>query len=172
MLKRQSRPISTSAVQNSPAMIFPEDLNSQDKMFGGMLAAAMDRIAGAVFFRHTNGQQCGTVIIDDIPFYVPAYKGDLLLLCASINRVWGKSCEIGVRADVHRRITGEIHHLSSTFFTYVATEELEEIDPDTGHPKIVAITIKYDASPRTKEQKRRWHEAEERRIKRLEATQR
>lgn len=169
-MKRQSRPISSSAVHNSPTMIFPEDLNSQDKMFGGMLAAAMDRIAGAVFFRHTNGQPCGTVIIDDIPFYVPAYKGDLLLLSASMNRVWGKSCEIGVRADIHRKITGKIQHLSSTFFTYAATEELDEIDGTTGHQKIVAIPIRYDASPRTKEQKRRWREAEERRQKRLGRT--
>lgn len=168
-MNRKSKPVSKSAVCNAPNMIFPEDLNPQDKMFGGTLVAVMDRVAGAVFFRHTEGQSCATVVIDNVPFYVPAYKGDMLLLSASINRVWGKSCEIGVHVDIQRRRTGIIQHLSSTYFTYVATEELEEIDRNTGHAKIIAVPVKYNALPLTREQKRRWQEAEERRSVRLNA---
>jgi len=167
-MKRKSKPISKTEVKNHPSMIFPEDLNPQDKMFGGMLVGAMDRLAGTLVFRHTEGQSCGTVYIDGISFLVPVYKGDLLLLDASINRVWKSSCEIGVRANVHRKKTGKIQHLSSTYFTFVATEELNEVDPITGHPKIVAVPMQFDAAPRTKDQKRRWQEAEERRQERLE----
>lgn len=136
-------------------------------MFGGMLVATMDKLAGIVFFRHTGGQSCGTVHIDDISLLTPVYKGDLLLLDASLNRVWNSSCEIGIRAKVQRKRTGKIQHLSSTYFTFVAIEELEEIDPETGRPKIVPVPIKYGATPRTKEQKRRWLEADERRKARL-----
>ncbi len=166
-MKRKSKPVSKTAVENYTAPIFPEDLNPQDKMFGGMLAGAMDKLAGSIFFRHTDGQSCGTVFIDGINFLVPVYKGDLLLLDASINRVWNTSCEIGVRAKVQRRKTGEIQHLSSTYFTYVATEELSEIDPKSGHPKIVSVPLRYDATPRTRDQKRRWWEADQRRQERL-----
>ncbi|MFY9457672.1 MAG: acyl-CoA thioesterase [Candidatus Spechtbacterales bacterium] len=167
-MKRKNRPVSATEIENYPAMIFPEDLNSQDKMFGGMLVATMDKLAGTLLFRHTGGQPFGTVYIDGISFLVPVYRGDLLLLDASINRVWNSSCEIGIRAKVQRRKTGEIQHLSSTYFTFVAVEELDEIDEKTGHQKIVAAPIKYGATPGTKEQKRRWLEAEERRRERLE----
>jgi len=166
-LTRKNRPISETEVKDYPAMIFPEDLNSQDKMFGGMLVATMDKLAGTLLFRHTEGQSFGTVYIDGISFLVPVYRGDLLLLDAAINRVWNTSCEIGIRAKVQRKRTGKIYHLSSTYFTFVAVEELAETDPESGHQKIVAAPIKYGATPRTKEQKRRWQEAEERRQERL-----
>lgn len=148
-------------------MIFPQDLNSQDKMFGGMLVATMDKLAGTLLFRHAEGQSFGTVFIDGISFLVPVYKGDLLLLDAAINRVWNSSCEIGVRAHVQRKRTGKVQHLSSTYFTFVAVEELDEINPDTGHPKIAAASIRFGIIPRTKNQKRRWEEAEQRRQERL-----
>lgn len=167
-MRCKSKPVSETAIENYPAPIFPEDLNPQDKMFGGMLVGAMDKLAGALFFRHTGGQPCGTVFIDGINFLVPVYKGDLLLLDASINRVWNTSCEIGIRAKVQRRKTGKIQHLSSTYFTYVATEELDEIDPNTGYQKIVAVPIRYNVMAGTKDQIRRWHEAEERRKTRLQ----
>ncbi len=166
-MKRKSRPVSKTAVKNYPALIFPQDLNPQDKMFGGMLVATMDKLAGILFFDHTDGQSYGTRFIDGIPFDVTVYKGDLLLLDASINRTWNTSCEIGVAARVKRKKTGVIQHLSSTYFTFVAIEELTEIDPDSGHPKVVAVPMRYGATPRTKEQKRRWQDAEERRQKRL-----
>lgn len=169
-MKRKSKAVSESAVENYPLRIFPEDLNPQDKMFGGMLVGAMDKLAASIFFRHTGGQSCGTKLIDTIPFYVPAYKGDLILLNASINRVWNTSCEIGVRADVQRK-TGEIQHLSSTYFTYVATEvetePVDTVDSMTWREKIVAVPVEFGVYPRTKEQKRRWHDAEKRREARL-----
>lgn len=165
-MKRKSKPVSATAVEDHHAMIFPHDLNPQDRMFGGMLVGEMDRLAGDIFFKHTEGQDCGTKRIDDVPFDVPAYKGDLLLLSASINRVWGSSCEIGMRANIMRKKTGRIQHLSSTFLTYVATEEIDEIDPETGHPKLIAVPIKYTVSPRTPEQKRRFREADERKEER------
>lgn len=167
MKRKKSKPVSATAIENYPAPIFPQDLNPQDKMFGGMLVATMDELAGTLFFRHTEGQSCGTVHIDDITLLTPVYKGDLLLLDASINRVWNTSCEIGIRAKVQRKKTGEIQHLSTTYFTYVATEELDEIDGSTGHTKIVAVPVRYIVMPETKEQIRRYREAEERRQKRL-----
>ena len=166
-MTKKNRPISETEVKDYPTMIFPEDLNSQDKMFGGMLVATMDKLAGTLLFRHAEGQSFGTVYIDGISFLVPVYRGDLLLLDAAINRVWNTSCEIGIRAKVQRKRTGKIHHLSSTYFTFVAVEELAETDPESGHQKIVAAPIKYGATPRTKEQKRRWQEAEERTQERL-----
>jgi len=166
-LKKENRAISVTEIKNYPARIFPGDLNPQDKMFGGMLVATMDKLAGIMFFKHTAGQSCATLCIDNISFLTPVYKGDLLLLDASVNRVWNSSCEIGIRAKVQRERTGKIQHLSSAYFTFVATEEIDEIDPETGYPKIIAVPIRFGASPRTKEQKRRWLEAEERRQKRL-----
>ena len=166
-MKRRNRYISETEIKNYPTRIFPGDLNPQDMMFGGMLIATMDKLAGVMFFQHTAGQSCTTLLIDKISFLVPVYKGDLLLFDASINRVWNTSCEIGIRAKVQRERTGKIQHLSSTYFTFVATEELDEIDPETGYPKIIAVPVRFGATPRTKEQKRRWLEAEGRRQERL-----
>lgn len=167
-MKRKNRPIGETEIKNYPTRIFPQDLNPQDKMFGGMLVATMDKLAGILFFQHTAGQSCATLCIDNISFLTPVYKGDLLMLDAAINRVWQTSCEVGIRAKVQREKTGKIQHLSSTYFTFVATEEIDEIDPETGYKKIVAIPVKYGAAPRTNEQKRRWEEAEQRRQERLE----
>ena len=99
-MKRKNRPISETEIKNYPARIFPGDLNPQDKMFGGMLVATMDKLAGTIFFQHTEGQECATRRIDSVDFLAPVYKGDLLLLDAAINRVWDTSCEIGIRAKV------------------------------------------------------------------------
>lgn len=167
-MKEKSKPVSATAVKNYPAHIFPQDLNPQDKMFGGMLVATMDKLAGTLFFNHTDGQSYGTKFIDGIPFDVTVYKGDLLLLDASINRTWNTSCEIGVRASVKRKRTGKIQHLSSTYFTFVATEELDEIDPESGHPKIVAVPMRYAVTPETREEIERAMEANARRRERLQ----
>lgn len=170
-MRRKSKALSTkngNVVENYPAMIFPEDLNPQDMMFGGMLVGTMDKLAASIFFRHAEGQSCGTNLIDRIPVPLPVYKGDVLLLCGAINRVWNTSCEIGIRARIQRKRTGVIQYLSSTYFTYVATEELDEKDLKTGHPKLKAVPIKFTVSPRTSEEKRRFKEAEERRKERLE----
>lgn len=164
-MKKQSKRV--TEISDQHYIIFPHDLNSQDKMFGGMLVGVMDKIAGCVFALHNENQPFGTKYIDGMPFEVVVHKGDILLLDAAINRVWETSCEIGVRARVRRSETGVIQNLSYTYFTFVAIQETDEIDPNTHKPKVVAVPIKYDVQPETQEQRRRWREAGARRRRNL-----
>lgn len=122
-------------------------------MFGGRLVALMDTVAAKVARRHRRGNWV-TARIDHLEFLQPIYEDETLLFYSSINRVWNTSCEIGVKVVV-RRDNKDIWAVSG-YFTFVA---LDTKGKPTPIPQII---------PEGQEELRRFHEAEERRAKRLE----
>src|SRR4051812_28852105 len=51
----KSRPVSYSAVREQAYMVFPNDLNSNDTVFGGLIMALMDRFSATAADRHAGG---------------------------------------------------------------------------------------------------------------------
>ena len=88
-------------------------------------------------------------------FLHPIHIKQLLILKASVNRVFRTSLEVGVKVWVEDPGTGQVLHTSSAYLTFVALDH-------NGKPLAVAPVI-----PETEEEKRRYEQAERRREERL-----
>jgi acyl-CoA hydrolase len=96
-----------------------------------------------------------TASVDHLDFLNPVRLGDLIVLEAQVNRAFNTSIEVGVEVFSENFISATRKHTTTAFLTFVA------IDPE-GNPLPVAAVI-----PRTKEERRRYREAGERRKERL-----
>ena len=154
----QAKTVRESAVDDHTYKIFPNDLNSYDTVFGGMIMGILDRIALVVAERHSQ-HTCVTASVDSMHFLNPAGKGDILLFSAAINRSWRTSMEIGVKVVAEHYATREKRHILSAYFTFVALD-------DQRRPVEVAQVL-----PETPIEKRRYEEAEFRRERRKQIAQ-
>lgn len=144
-----------SAVREQVYFVFPNDLNANDTVFGGLIMAQMDRFSAVVADRHAGGV-CVTVGVDAVHFISPARKGDVLVFNASINRAWTSSMEVGCKVEAEKVGGGERRHILSAYLTFIA------LDAD-GKPRAVPAV-----EPRTPIERRRYEEAQLRREQRLQ----
>jgi acyl-CoA hydrolase len=150
--------VASSIVREQVYMVFPNDLNSNNTVFGGLIMAHMDRLAAVVADRHACGVTV-TVSVDAVHFMQPAKGGDILVLHAAINRAWRSSMEVGVRVEAEAIGDGskaKRRHILSAYLTFVAVDE-------NGKPRAVAPLL-----AETPDEKRRYAEAELRRASRLQ----
>ncbi len=147
-------PVEHSAVREQVYMVFPNDLNSNDTVFGGMIMAYMDRLCAVVADRHAGGTTV-TVSVDAVHFMAPARRGDVLVMHASINRAWTTSMEVGCKVEAEAIGSRERRHILSAYLTFVAT------DPDGRPRKVPTLDVQTD------DEKRRYREADLRRATRL-----
>ncbi|OHA46753.1 MAG: hypothetical protein A3A80_02765 [Candidatus Terrybacteria bacterium RIFCSPLOWO2_01_FULL_44_24] len=130
------------------------NLNAKGTLYGGHPLFIADGFAAEIALRHS-GFGCDTLFVDGGKFWAPAYLGDVLIFKGSVNRVWDSSLEVGVRIVVRRPESDQEEHLFSAYFTFVALDENRK-------PIQVCTVI-----PETKEEKRRFKEAQRRRNYRL-----
>lgn len=135
--------------------IFPNDLNAEQTVFGGLVMGLCDRTALIVAERHS-GSTCVTASVDSLHFLAPARAGETLVLRSAINRAWKSSMEIGVDVAAENSHTGERRHVLSAYLTFVAVDE-------EGKPRPVP-----PVRPETPGEKRRYRAAQVRREARLE----
>ncbi|HEX5789221.1 MAG TPA: acyl-CoA thioesterase [Woeseiaceae bacterium] len=149
-----ARPPSASAVTQNVYKIFPNDLNSEYTVFGGLVMGLCDRTALIVAERHS-GRTCVTAAVDSLQFLAPARAGETLVVRAAVNRAWKSSMEIGVQVAAENSHTGERRHVVSAYLTFVALDE-------AGRPVDVP-----SVAPETSAEKARYAAAGERRAARL-----
>lgn len=145
---------SDSAVEQNVYKIFPNDLNSEHTVFGGLVMGLCDRTALIVAERHS-GHSCVTAAVDSLDFLAPARAGETLVVKAAVNRAWRSSMEIGVYVAAEDSFKGETRHVVSAYLTFVALG-------DDGSPTEVP-----PVHPQTDIEQRRFEAAEERRNGRL-----
>jgi len=148
------RSVSFSAVREQVYMIFPNDLNSNETVFGGLIMAHMDRYAAVVADRHAGGV-CVTASVDAVHFMAPARKGDVLVFAVSVNRAWNTSMEVGVRVEAECIGKTDRRHILSAYLTFVAVDA-------QGKPRSVPTLL-----TETDTEQRRFDEAQFRRNARL-----
>jgi acyl-CoA hydrolase len=135
-------------------VVLPNDANQLGNMLGGKVMHLID-IAGAVAAHRHARAQVVTAAVDNLDFLYPIRVGELVVLRAHITRAFRTSMEAEVRVYLEDYLTGERRQTSSAFVTYVALDA-------AGKPKEVPPLI-----PRTREERRRYREALERRRQRL-----
>jgi acyl-CoA hydrolase len=150
----KGKTVSQSAVRDQTAVVFPNDLNAYGTLYGGRVLEIADRLAGVVAKRHS-GKVCVTLGIDSVRFLGPARGGDILVFQASVNRVWHTSMEIGMKIFTEDYKTLERKHILSAYFTFVALD-------DHLKPSMIRQVI-----PETADEKRRFEQAEQRRVMRI-----
>jgi acyl-CoA hydrolase len=158
MPRRRLKTVKESQVSMTE-MVLPNDTNRLGNLLGGRLMHLMDIAAAIAASRHTN-RVCVTASVDELSFLHPIKQGDIVILRASVNRVFSTSMEVGIRVTLEDPITGARKHANSAYFTFVAIDE---------HGKPVKVS---PIRPVTNEEQRRYADAARRREKRLEHRQR
>ncbi len=152
--------VNDSAVREHVYRVFPNDLNSNDTVFGGLVMSTLDRICSVVAERHS-ARVCVTASVDSMHFLGPARRGDILVFMASVNRTWRSSMEIGAKVLAENPRKTQQKHIVSAYFTFVA---LDEHQRPTEVPAVI---------PETPDELRRFEEANFRREhRRIESEQR
>lgn len=150
---------SVSRVHEHIYKVFPNDMNANATVFGGMIMATMDRISLVVAERHS-GRVCVTASVDDVHFMAPARTGDTLIFSAVCNRAWDTSMEIGCKVIAEDSYTRERRHVVSAYSTFVA------LDDDHKPARVPPLVPETDA------ERDRYEEAGLRRQTRLEHAKR
>jgi acyl-CoA hydrolase len=99
--------------------IMPSDANTLGTAFGGKVVQWIDLAAAVAARRHAR-VTCVTVSIDQLSFLGPLRIGQVALLEARVNAVFGSSMEIEVQLDAEDLDTGERTRCCNAFLTFVA----------------------------------------------------
>ena len=152
------KPVSESLVEMDD-VVQPSDVNLYGTIFGGHLMSLVDKAAGIAAFKHS-GESVVTVSVDQLIFKNPAPVGTVLMIRASVNRVFNTSMEVGVRVTGWRPGSREEVLICPAYLTFVA------VGPDKKPIPVQPIL------PETPEQLRRYQQAGIRREARLSLAQR
>ncbi|MEK7819237.1 MAG: acyl-CoA thioesterase [Bacteroidota bacterium] len=147
------KPVSASQVSMTQ-LVLPNDTNLLGNLLGGQLMHWIDLAAAIAAQRHTQ-HVCVTASLDELVFLNPIKLGEVILLMASVNRVFKTSLEIGVKVITENPLTGIKKHSNTAYLTFVAVDE-------NGKP-IEIFPIKTE----TKDDERRFENALLRREERL-----
>ena len=128
--------------------------NPLGNLLGGRIMHLVDLAAATAAMRHARSPVV-TAAVDSMTFIEPIRIGQLVILKASVNRVFRSSMEIGVKVLVEDLHTGAVRHTNSCYVTFVG------LSPE-GRPKEVPPVI-----PESADEIRRFEEAGERREARL-----
>ena len=87
-------------------IVFPNDANVLGTLHGGKLMLWLDIAASIAASRHCN-RVAVTASVDELNFLHPIKIGEVVILRASVNRVFRTSMEVGVKVMSENLLTGE-----------------------------------------------------------------
>jgi acyl-CoA hydrolase len=125
-------------------------------MFGGVMMQWIDVCAGVAAMRHAGGSVV-TASIDRLDFLGPVHLGDVVVLCAQVNYTHKTSMEVGVRVETEDMRSHTRRYTTKAYLTFVAVD---------AHGRPVPVPMLELAND---DDRRRWADAERRRLDRLKA---
>lgn len=134
---------------NFSKIVLQDDVVYGDLMFGGRLLKLLDELTGTLATRYCKGAVV-TGSVDDMNFYYPMRVGDILDVTVAINHVGRASLEIGAKVFNEDPFTGNRHHAATAYYTFVHVDSNGKAAPVPPY------------TPRTKDERKRWSEAEQR----------
>ena len=137
-------------------MVMPHQTNPHNTIFGGVVMSWIDMAGAMVAQRHAK-KNVVTVHVDNLSFKAPLKIGDHVLIQARVNYVGKTSMEVGVKVTSENPLTGETHHTTSAYVTFVALDSHNKPSP------IASLDLQTD------EEKRRFNEAKSRLANRKKA---
>jgi acyl-CoA hydrolase len=150
----QPRPVRDS-VSEYTEMALPDHANPLGNLLGGRIMHLVDLAAAMSAMRHARSPVV-TASVDYMNFLYPVHIGQLVILRASVNRVFRTSMEVGVKVWVEDLRTGAKKHTSSAYLTFVCLDDHGNRVPA---PPVI---------PETESERRRFEAAGLRRAYRLE----
>ncbi|HZZ86029.1 MAG TPA: acyl-CoA thioesterase [Anaeromyxobacteraceae bacterium] len=151
---RLAAKLASSSYVEMTQLVMPSHANRLDTAFGGQVVSWVDLAAGIAAQRHARGP-CVTASIDQLSFLAPIRVGDVVILRARINAVFGTSMELEVVVEAEDLTTGVRRPCCDAFLTFVA------LGPD-GKPTRAPLLL-----TETEDEVRRQAEAQERRAARM-----
>lgn len=135
-------------------LVLPNDTNQLGNLLGGQLMHWIDLVAAIASARHSH-HICVTASVDDLNFLHPIKTGEVVMLTASVNRVFRTSMEVGVKVLSENLLTGTVKHANTAYLTFVA------LDGNGSPMQVPQVTVA------TEEEQRRFDDALHRRELRL-----
>ncbi|HHW39237.1 MAG TPA: acyl-CoA thioesterase [Bacillales bacterium] len=135
-------------------LVLPQDTNHMGTIFGGVVLAHIDEIAGITAMRHCKSTVV-TASMDTVNFVSSAVVGDILFLEASVISTGRTSMEVYVKVETENLKTGQRTLTTNAITTMVAIDENKKSIPVLG------------IIPETEEEKRLFAKAAERKKRRL-----
>lgn len=127
-----------------------EDINGENRLFGGRLMEWIDELAVTVAIRHS-GNPVTTAAVDNMQFKQGAKLNDIVVLIGKITHVGRTSMEVRVDTYVEDYRTGMRHVLNRAYLTEVCID-----DDDT------PVLVPYGLNVKTESEKAEWEGAEKR----------
>jgi acyl-CoA hydrolase len=149
----EGKPVRESISEYSE-LALPNDANGHGNLLGGRVMHLVDLAGAMAAMRHAR-KPVVTASVDSLHFLHPVHISELMILRSSVNRVFRTSMEVGVKVETENLMTGKRLHTCSAYLTFVA---LGTDKKATEVPPVI---------PETDDEKRRYHEAGERREYRL-----
>jgi len=102
--------------------IFPESLNDQDNLFGGIAMKWMDEVAYITASRYAKKKMV-TVSCDKIQFLSPIKSGTIAEIIGKITQVKNVTIEIQVEIFLEDKYSDERKKVVEALFTFAAVNE-------------------------------------------------
>ena len=118
------RPVSASRTEMIEVAL-PQDANPLGHILGGRVMHFVDMAGAIAAIRHCR-KAVVTASVDHMDFRNPISVGELIVLKASVNRVFHTSMEVGVKVFSENPLTGEQKHTTSAYSTFVALDETQQ----------------------------------------------
>ena len=103
-------------------LILPNDSNLLGNVLGGRVMHLIDMCAAMSAYKHARTAVV-TASVDRLDFLAPAKMGEIMILKSSVNYTGKSSMEVGVRIESENPKSGDIHHTSSAYLTFVSLNE-------------------------------------------------
>ncbi|MDY0250294.1 MAG: acyl-CoA thioesterase [Pseudomonas sp.] len=144
-----------SSTLSMTVLMTPDNANFSGNVHGGTLLKYLDEVAYACASRFA-GSYVVTLSVDQVTFRQPIHVGELVTFLASVNYTGRTSIEVGIKVITENIREKLVRHTNSCFFTMVAiNDQGQSIEV----PKL---------TPVSKDQIRRFANAQERRAIRVE----